>query len=292
MKSAITKRLIVNADDFGLTKQVNLGIAQGFSRGIITSSTILMNSKFSEHAADLAKKRNLDVGIHLNLAEFQPLSLTKKISKLIDKKGNFKPVLRMGYAASSSSLVRSQIQFELEAQIKKFNSLGLKASHVDTHHWSSMFPAINEIVLKLAKKYRISKARCAAETFSWPLCFGFKSTSLGAHTSQFLKYCLIPTLSRTTKSQFEKYNIQKTDHYYGIMQTAAKDPLEYFTAVLKNLRTGSTELMVHPGFYSRDLDKLSWYGRERELELLALMNPKLKRLINAQRIELIGWKEL
>ena len=62
------KYLIVNADDFGASRGINRGIIEAHRHGIVTSTSLMVNTPFSAEAAKLADEvRHLSVGLHVNL---------------------------------------------------------------------------------------------------------------------------------------------------------------------------------------------------------------------------------
>ncbi|WP_409293298.1 chitin disaccharide deacetylase [Peribacillus sp. SCS-37] len=142
-------KLIVNADDFGYSKGVNLGIIEAYQNGIVTSATLMANMPGAEHASALAAENpGLGVGIHLVLDCGYPVS--KKVPSLIDEKGKFlntKAVCEQGDPA--------EIERELESQIERFLGFGLKPTHLDSHHHVHGHENVFEIVSRLAYKYGI-----------------------------------------------------------------------------------------------------------------------------------------
>lgn len=147
------RQLIVNADDFGLTPGVNRGIITAFQKGIVTSTTLMVNMPGFEDAVKLAKDEpKLAVGIHLNLTYGAPLSPVAEIPSLIDASGRF--LKDPPYLQKEADL--PQIQAEFAAQIERFLSTGLKPSHLDTHHHLHREPRILDIVINLANKLAIT----------------------------------------------------------------------------------------------------------------------------------------
>ncbi|MBP1920787.1 carbohydrate deacetylase [Youngiibacter multivorans] len=141
-------RLIVNADDFGVSRAVNLGIIDCFKRGIVTSATIMMNMPQAEDAVMLAKENGLPVGLHLVMTSGFPVS--EEVPSLVGEDGRFmkrKEQLK-GYSLKD-------VEKEFRSQIEKALMLGLVPTHLDSHHHVHLEPGISDIVGDLAKELMI-----------------------------------------------------------------------------------------------------------------------------------------
>lgn len=142
-------KLIVNADDFGISKAINLGIIEGFKNGIVTSTTLMCNMEATGDAVELAKKNpKLGVGIHLVLTAGKPLS--KDVKTLVDDDGNF---LKYDKIFRSASI--EDIRKEFRNQMERFLSFGIVPTHIDTHHHVHSKEAVFSIVYELAKEFDI-----------------------------------------------------------------------------------------------------------------------------------------
>ena len=142
-------RLIMNADDFGISKAINLGIIEGFKNGIVTSTTLMCNMEATEHAVNLAKENSkLGVGIHLVLTAGRPLS--KNVKTLVDSEGNF-----LKYDKMVESACIEDIRREFRKQFEKFLSFGIVPTHIDTHHHVHSIESVFEVVAELAKEHNI-----------------------------------------------------------------------------------------------------------------------------------------
>jgi chitin disaccharide deacetylase len=148
-------KLIVNADDFGLSRGVNHGIIDSHLYGIVNSATMMMNMAGTEHAIELAKKNpGLRVGIHLILTCGKPL--LSDVPTLVDEKGNFKS---LSCLSRTKDISIRELEREWTAQIERFLSTGLEPTHFDSHHhvhtWEELFP----VVKKLSAKYNLPVRR-------------------------------------------------------------------------------------------------------------------------------------
>ena len=143
------KKLIVNADDFGLSEGVCLGILKAHRDGILTSTTCMMNMENIEKYLEMTKAYpNLGLGVHLNITVGKPLT---KVS-FIDEKGNFKS--RDTYKNREAIVLQEELYQEWKAQIEKFIKItGHKPTHLDSHHHVHLLKSNRDVVLELAYEY-------------------------------------------------------------------------------------------------------------------------------------------
>ena len=142
------KRLVINADDFGFTKDVNAGIRQAHLHGVLTAATLMANGDAFEDAVRLARETpSLDIGAHLVLVQGRSMVTGRPLPD--------KPV---GLVAA---LLRGQIDVraELRAQIEKIIAAGLRPTHLDSHKHTHLLPNVFHEVVKLAQEFRIPYVR-------------------------------------------------------------------------------------------------------------------------------------
>lgn len=145
-------KLIVNADDFGLSRGVNFGIIDAMRYGIVRSATLMASGPAFDHAVELGKSNEaLGIGIHLILTWGYPLLSGHKT--LVDDRGQFhKPA----YAETHGDcLDPGEIEKEFTAQIEKVLASGIQPTHLDSHHHVHMLPACREVIAAVARKYSL-----------------------------------------------------------------------------------------------------------------------------------------
>ncbi|MGG2063517.1 chitin disaccharide deacetylase [Bacillus sp. S14(2024)] len=148
-------RLIVNADDFGLTRGVNYGIVDAHVNGLVNSTTMMMNMPGVEHAVQLAKAyKTLGVGVHLVLTAGKPL--LSDVPSLVKEDGSF----HSQSTVWEGNIDPHDVQREWTAQIEKFLSYGLTLTHFDSHHHVHALPILHDVLERLAEKYRVPVRRC------------------------------------------------------------------------------------------------------------------------------------
>ncbi|WP_297635715.1 chitin disaccharide deacetylase [uncultured Clostridium sp.] len=146
-------RVIFNADDFGLTEGVNLGILKAFKDGVVKSTTLMVNMPFAEQAVKIANENpELGVGVHLTVTAGPQLIKIK--NSLVDENGDFhNKDLLYDYQVK---LNEEELYCEWKTQINKFIELmGKKPTHIDSHHHIHLIPKYLKVALKLAEEYGI-----------------------------------------------------------------------------------------------------------------------------------------
>jgi chitin disaccharide deacetylase len=252
----MSKRLIVNADDFNLTPGVTRGILDGHRHGIITSTTVMVNLPDVEHSRDLAAEDApaLGLGLHLNFTFGAPLLTPDAVGSLVDASGRFhRDRERLGAAGEPS-----EIRAEIEAQIARFLAVfGRCPTHLDTHYHMHRLPRVFAIVLAAAAELGIP----------------------------------LRALSPEMTARIRARGLPAVDRAVGDVAAEA-----YWTAAgvvqfVESLPDGVTELMCHPGYVDAGL-VVSSYREQREGELRALCDPKVKSALDGAGIELIHYGAL
>ncbi|NRD78249.1 chitin disaccharide deacetylase [Bacillus sp. BRMEA1] len=148
-------KLFVNADDFGLTRGVNLGIVDAHKLGIVNSTTMMMNMPGTDHAIQLAKETStLLLGVHLVLTAGRPL--LKDVSSLVDRQGNFK---KQSQIRTNNDIHLEDLEREWTAQIEKFLAAGLIPTHLDSHHHMHGIEEFYPVVKTLSERYHLPVRR-------------------------------------------------------------------------------------------------------------------------------------
>lgn len=141
------KKIIINADDYGLTIGCSQGIIKAMQQGIITSTTVMINMPEAMASIDLLKANKIThIGLHLNLTYGKPLSTPDKVLSLIDERGYFK---RLDGILSEGNL--DEINYELSLQVAAFLKTGLTLTHIDSHHHMHMRPKLQKLCVEIAR---------------------------------------------------------------------------------------------------------------------------------------------
>ncbi len=155
-------RLIVNADDFGLTAGVNRAIKELHEERVLLSSTLMAHATATGHAVQIALATpTLGVGCHLLLVDGEPVLPPHEITTLVDGKT---PQLRSSICTFlgrlfTGRICAAEIEAEAAAQIAWLQGQGLALTHIDTHKHTHMFPAVLRPVLRAAREAGIRAVR-------------------------------------------------------------------------------------------------------------------------------------
>ena len=162
------RSLIVNADDFGRSEAVNAGVAEGFRRGILTSTSIVAaGPAFESAVASASHLKGLGIGVHLVLDEYEPVLPPSQIPRLVDSNGRFFSRGQQYWRMVSDSRIKSELLREWEAQISRILNAGITLTHIDGHGHCHAHPAAADLVLQLSARYGIAHVRFPAEPMSW-----------------------------------------------------------------------------------------------------------------------------
>jgi len=289
------KKLIVNADDFGLTEKVNQAIIKGHQQGIITSTSLLANGIAFDSAVALAKQfTSLGVGVHINLTEGVPLSAPLGLQGLVNPAGSFrlKPV-PLARCLLSGAIKPSSLEVEMRAQIERLLAAGIRPTHVDSHKHIHLFPAIFRVLMKLAVEYGINGIRCVRERVAHLNCLIRRHR--GSFPRILKQYSVGFTLSLLCK--FQRPRLRRTRlrfpaYCFGITPTGFLDS-RHFQEIFQCLPEGTTELICHPGTVDEDLQRTpTRLLEQRERELQGILAIETKETLVRQGIRLISYAGL
>ena len=164
------KKLIVNADDFGLHSLINQGIIKGHREGFITSTSIMPSADAYEEAVALAQANpKLGIGIHLTLVGgVKPLLPKDKVASLVDLEGRFLPnYVAFAKRLYTGGIKSSELEAELRAQIERALGSGLNITHIDSHQHTHVLPGMNGLVRMLCNEYNIKRERIPKEGYTF-----------------------------------------------------------------------------------------------------------------------------
>lgn len=288
----MTRRAIVNADDFGLSPGVNRGIVEALGAGVLSSTTMLVNLEGFADAARLAREHGaMPVGIHLSLLWGRPVAPAADVPTLVDGTGSFPSsvgALAARYLLRRLSL--DEVRRELRHQLRRFLDAGLTPTHADTHKHVHCLPGILDAVLDVAREFDIARIRLPVEA-TLPLGPAPHSTAPRPPLVGAAKRRLIGLLCRGARPRIAAAGLRTTDHFVGIEHQACLNS-DLLQRILSNLRDGVTEIMCHPGYVDEPAARYASTPLHREIELAALLDPRVKDCIASQGIRLIHYGEL
>lgn len=284
------RRLIINADDFGLTAGVNRAIVEGNRRGVISSATLMANAQATEAAIDLAKKRpELKTGCHVVLIDGVPLAAN--LPSLTNGAARFRSSLKhFAMAAVRKQIAVEEIEREVEAQVRKIQSSGITLTHVDSHKHTHMFPHVLRPLLRAAWACGIRAVRNPFEPMrSWPSGMVLSTPGLWLRSAGVMAFGVFAAeFRRAIKEQ----GMVTTDGTVGIAVTGLLDQ-QKLLRILDALPEGTWELVCHPGYSDADLQSAGTrLTQSRETELAALTSEATKETFARLKIKLISYADL
>lgn len=283
-------RLIINADDLGLTSGVNRAIEEAGRSGAITSATLMANSsRFDEAVAITQRLPATKIGCHVVLVDGEPL--TSQVPSLTNGSTRFRSSLKdFALAATQKKIAQDEIQREAEAQIRKIQSAGVTVTHVDTHKHTHMFPHVLRPVIKAAKACGVSSIRNPFEPFrAWPGSAVMRRPGLWLRAVQV-------ALLRKHASEFSRIareeGMSTTDGTVGVMATGSLDQ-NLLVRTIQALPDGTWELVCHPGYMDPDLAAAGTrLLSSRQVELEALTSGETRKALRQRGVELISYEDL
>jgi hopanoid biosynthesis associated protein HpnK len=286
------RRLIVNADDFGLTRGVNRAIVESHRDGIVTSSTLMANGQAFEDAIAHAKSASrLSVGCHVVLVDGSPVLGGQQASTLFDQKaddGRFYDGLgAFAMRAVSGRVDADEIEAEVTAQIRKLQSAGVSVSHLDTHKHTHILPQVLRALLRAART-------CGVPAVRNP--FGpVRLSILAKYPSLWKRYSQVTVLNRLGgrfRDSVTNAGMLTTDGTVGVVATGVMDSY-LFRSIVDSLPEGTWELVCHPGYNDAELGSIRTRLREsRAVELRLLTSPKALELLVRSGVQLISYRDL
>jgi predicted glycoside hydrolase/deacetylase ChbG (UPF0249 family) len=264
-------RLILNADDFGLTRGINRAIGELHSAGVLPSATLMAAGPAFDDAIAVARAHpSLGVGCHIVLTDGAPVSQPDSIPSLIGTDGkNFRPSLvDFVQALLLGRINAEEVAREALAQIEKLQRAGICVTHIDTHKHTHLFPAIARPLLQIADRCGIRSIRNPFES-DWSLALDHGS--LARRLAVRLIGCLRPRFE--AHAQIREGRIRTTDGTVAISATGQLNAATLAEVLRALPSTGTYELCCHPGYNDGDLDRVATRLRaHRDIEREALLS--------------------
>jgi chitin disaccharide deacetylase len=293
------RRLIVNADDFGMTLGINRAIAEAQERGIVTSATLMANSHAFDEAAAMARSltggaAHFSVGCHVVLVDGEPALPPERVPSLLDpgtRNGSHFRTELSGFALASfrGKLQPDEVEAEAMAQIQCLRAAGVELSHFDTHKHVHMFPAVLRPLLRAAQVCKVPAVRNPFGQV-WPLPLG--DVLRRRLWKRFAQLNVLRNFAAKFRHEVESHGLRTTDGSLAVLVTGMLD-LKLFGKIVDSIPEGTWEFVCHPGYNDADLGRVRTRLREsRAHELELLTSPEAREVLLQRGIELISYREL
>jgi len=269
--SADARLMIINADDFGMCHDQNEGVMQGLTRGLFTSSTILVTCPWFEEAAEFARSHpQADLGVHLTLTaewdryKWGPVLGRRAVPSLCNEGGYLRQTVAEVYEHDNLG----EVEAELRAQIEKARDAGIDVTHLDSHMGPLHLRAdYHEIYTRLASEYRVpirlaSRRRMRSEGWTAVL------------------------------EQLDGLGIVTPDHLVFNGPSSVSETEKYWTNLIRTLKPGVTEILCHPALARDELKSCARDPFQREADFRYFTSEQTRKLIADEGVTLVGFRKL
>jgi predicted glycoside hydrolase/deacetylase ChbG (UPF0249 family) len=276
----MTIRLIINADDYGRTPDISRGIRDAHLRGMVTSSTAMMNmpAVVNEIKVALKETPNLGLGVHLVLTSGKPLLPADQLPSLTTSDGSFHKVDDLIKRVKNLNL--DEVKAEWRAQVDAFVAAAVKKpTHLDSHHHSSYFtPGLFKSMLELAREYDVP--------IRLPIAHNTGKDIEG------LPEELEPSLMKFGPRLLEEFQPRSPDAFFASFYDDYATRGEFVRLLGLFLPNGTFEIMCHPGYVDEAFARESGYAYQRQTELEILTDPAMRKEVERRGIQLISFAQL
>ncbi len=267
------RRLIINADDLGLTRGINLAVSECADGGMLRSATLMANGPAFDDAVKMVRGREgFGTGIHFVLTGLKPVAPAQNLDGLVGPEGLL-PSGPLGLLRKieADKSVRDALRKELFAQAEKVFDSGITPTHFDSHKHVHIIPAVLNIMVEIAGRFSVNWVREPFEpNGSWRFLHDLEKGFRGKFLKQLAGTRASIPARPVFRSRVRRAGIQTPAGVYGISFTGLMNE-----AMLRRLcgmlKPGLSELMTHPGIVDAELLSLKGRlveSRAKEKELL------------------------
>ena len=271
-----SRRLIVNADDFGRSDSINQAVIRAHREGILTTASLMVNELACAQAVTLAKENpTLGVGLHLTLLCGHSALPREQIPGLVNSRNEFtNNSAGAGCRYFFDTSLREQLRREIHAQFARFHAAGLPLDHVNGHLHLHLHPVVFRILIEDVNSLGWQRVRLTHD----PLWLNLQLAS-GRLFYRLSHALVFDCLSARARPLVTRHGFKHTRRVFGLLQNARVDE-QYVTRLLARLPPGDSELYSHPS-----LD-------EFPQEFNALISPRVRQQVQSLGIQLIRYRDL
>ncbi len=244
-------KLIINADDFGLTAGVNQAVVLSINRGVVSSTSLMVNQEGSKAAIQYLQSGLVPcTGLHICISKGRPVCRPADIPSLVDTKGCF---YRPSQLAQRKIDPRDLVT-ELTAQLEKVLAKGIHVTHLDTHHHTHKHPDVLQALAQVARNYRLP----------------------------------VRNLDENMRTYLHQNGVETPAYFCGewIGENVSVKKLQDYIQKAQQAGYETVEIMTHPGLADAALASNSSYVNHRQKELAVLCHPQLSEWLESKDIAL------
>ena len=255
------RRLVITADDFGASAEVNAAVELAHLQGVLTAASLMVSAPAADQAVEAARRlTGLAVGLHLVLVEGRPILPPDRLPALVDRDGGFRTdMAAAGATIFFSPAARAQLRAEIEAQFEAFAATGLTLDHVNAHKHFHLHPTIAGTILKVGRRYGLAAARLPIEPAS--------VLDLAEPGVNHRPALITEPWARLARARFRRAGIAVPDQVFGLAWSGAMNEARLL-GLIRSLPPGLTEIYLHPATRGGYPGSAAGYGYADELAAL------------------------
>ncbi len=283
-------RLIVNADDCGMSRGITEAIILSHRYGFLTSTSLMANMPASGYAVSrLASVPRLGVGVHLNICAGRPILHPREVRTLVAATGHFHPPAAMIRRLWTWRVSGRELEAEFRAQIQWAKQRGISLTHADSHHHMHIYPAAAVAFARVLAAEGIRRAR-APRMSVWPR----PHQAGGPHEGPVTRRVFV----QAYRAVLQLGIFRALDMPQSRISFLSRDRHDLFAlgerwkAAFAALPAGTFELACHPGLFEHGFSETDPIRLQREEELHWLTGREWIEALQRSGIQMITYGEL
>ncbi|APH58246.1 cellobiose phosphotransferase system celC [Granulibacter bethesdensis] len=278
------RRIIVSADDFGLTSTVNEAVRDAHRNGILSTCSLMVAAPAAAEAVAMAQATpSLRVGLHLVLVEGDAVLPHARIPALVDQQGRFgSDQVRRGFTYFFSPSARRQLAEEIDAQFAAFRATGLTLDHANAHKHMHLHPTVGKLLCEIGRDYGLRAIRIPAEPPAIMAACGEKTG---------LSDTLLYRWTGMLRAQARKAGLSVNDHVFGLRWSGHMTS-DKLLRLSRHLPSGVTEIYTHPASRPDATLRALMPEYDQTGEYAALTDPQVRDAFTGRQVQFIGWNDL
>jgi len=281
------KKLVITADDFGVSVPINEAVEKGHRDGVLSAASLMVGAPAWADAVERARHLpTLGVGLHLTLVDGRPVLPSRQIPALVEADGRFQndPV-RFGLKLFFSPMMQQQAEAEIRAQFERFRTTGLPLDHVNGHQHFHMHPVVTRVIARIAPDFGSPPVRIPVEPFrqSW-------WATADRPMQRLARWLFYAAQTRGMRRSLAATGLPLNDYVFGVNDSGAMVEGRVLQ-FLEHLPDGVTELYCHPATRPwQGPDNLPAHYRPEE-EFAALLSAKVSAKLAAAGVRPVSFRQ-
>jgi predicted glycoside hydrolase/deacetylase ChbG (UPF0249 family) len=233
------KRIIMTADDFGMSEEINSGVKRGIEVGVINGVSVMVNMPyFGDAVAFLLKHPEVSVGLHFNLTEGRAISQQRDIPHLVSHQGWFRDINQVVLGLLRGKIISEEVERELKSQFDELVKTGIPIRHINSHQHIHVYPLIFKLLANFICRQNSSQLRIRAIKSNQALTPPIMPL--------VIKQWWIMSLYRVNSVLLSQYKRLFNSDYIFDLNWDRRLNKERFVGYLSGIRQGITEIICHP----------------------------------------------